>query len=182
MKIAIDIDDTLTNTKQQQIKLWKKYYNNNPHKDYSEKLPQNINEWGDKYIEDFWDTYRELLSFNSSYKDNVSEVIDKLLQDGHQLYIVTSRPQYKYNNLISKIKKALNDNKIHIDNIYTDIYDKGKFCKDNKFDLLIDDDIKHIKSAQKNGIKTILFNEYKNYDGVQATTWKEVYKKIKMLK
>ena len=69
MKIAIDIDDTLTNTKQQQIKLWKKYYNNNPHKDYSEKLPQNINEWGDKYIEDFWDTYRELLSFNSSYKD-----------------------------------------------------------------------------------------------------------------
>ena len=45
MKIAIDIDDTLTNTKDNQIKLWKEYYNKQPKAGFSEQLPSDINEF-----------------------------------------------------------------------------------------------------------------------------------------
>ena len=50
MKIAIDIDDTLTNTKDNQIKLWKEYYNKQPKVGFSEQLPSDINEFdADEY-------------------------------------------------------------------------------------------------------------------------------------
>lgn len=182
MKIAVDIDDTLTNTRKEQIILWKEYYNNNPKEGYSESLPKKINEWGDDYIQAFWDINREHLSFNSSYKEDIQEIVDKLKEDGHQVCIVTSRRRNKYTNLEEKIKKALKENNIHIDKIYTDAYDKGSFCKEHGFDLLIDDDIKHILSAQNHGLKAILFNENKEYTGLQTTTWKDLYNIIKTLK
>lgn len=181
MKIAIDIDDTLTNTREQQLIYWKEYYNNNPKEGYSEDLPAAINEWGDEYIQEFWDTYRELLSFKSSYKDDVGKIVEQLKEDGHEVCIVTSRPEYKYTNLKERIASALKENNIKIDKIYTDARDKGKYCKEHNFDLLIDDDIKHVLSAKKLGLKAILFNENNDYDGLQTTTWKELYNIIKTL-
>ncbi len=179
MKIAIDIDDTITNTKQEQIKLWKEYYNKNPKEGYSEKLPKLINEWADSYINDFWDTYREHLSFHSPYKKDVGKYINLLRKEGHTVCIVTSRPKDKYDNLFTRISIALIENNIEVDDIYTDARDKGLFCKENNFDLLIDDDIKHILSAQKHGLKAILFNKNKKYNGAQTITWKELYSIIK---
>lgn len=182
MKIAIDIDDTLTNTKENQLKLWKEYITNYPNPNYSEELPKDINEFDvDEYLETFWNTYREELSFNSSYKKDVSSIVDKLKEDGHELCIVTSRPIERYTNLIEKITKALKENNIHIETIHTNALDKGKYCKEHNFDLLIDDNIKQIKSAQKNGLKAILFNENSEYEGLQTTTWKDLYNIIKEL-
>lgn len=182
MKIAIDIDDTLTNTKDNQIKLWKEYYNKSPKIGFSEELPKDINEFdADEYICIFWDTYREQLSFNSTYKKDASTIIDKLKEDGHELCIVTSRPDSRYNNLKEKITNALKENNIHIDTIHTNARDKGLYCKEHNFDLLIDDNIKQIQSAQNNGLKAILFNNDKNYKGLQTTTWKELYNIIKTL-
>ena len=104
MKIAIDIDDTLTNTKDNQIKLWKEYYNRQPKVGFSEQLPSDINEFdADEYIGIFWNTYREQLSFNSTYKKDASTIIDKLKNDGHELCIVTSRPDDRYENLKERI-------------------------------------------------------------------------------
>ena len=182
MKIAIDIDDTLTNTKEHQIKLWKEYYNNNPKKGFSEELPHDINEFdADEYIGIFWDTYREELSFNSTYKKDVSTIVDKLIKDGHELCIVTSRPDDKYKNLKERIAKALKENNIHIDTIHTDARDKGLYCKEHNFDLLIDDNTRQIQSAKNNGLKGILFNEINDYNGLQTNNWKDLYNIIKEL-
>lgn len=183
MKIGIDIDDTLTNTKEYQEILWKEYYNNKPKKGFSAKLPEEINEFDvDEYIEIFWNTYRDQLSFNSSYKKDIPEIINKLKKDGHELCIVTSRPQDRYTNLIERIKDALKENNIKIDIIYTDVREKGTFCKENNIDLLIDDSLKHILSAQNNGLKAILFGENSKYNGLQTNTWKDLYNIIKTLR
>ena len=182
MKIAIDIDDTLTNTKDNQKKLWKEYITNNPNPNYTEELPYNINEFdAEEYIGIFWNTYREQLSFESTYKEDTSTIIDKLKKDGHQLSIVTSRPDDRYTNLLERITKALKENNINIDDIHTNARDKGTYCKEHNFDLLIDDNIKQIESAKNQGLQAILFNENKSYQGLQTTTWKELYNIIKKL-
>ena len=182
MKIAIDIDDTLTNTKANQIKLWKEYYNKQPKAGFSEQIPSDINEFdADEYIGIFWNTYREQLSFNSTYKEDASIIIDKLKNDGHELCIVTSRPDSGYDDLKGRIEKALKENEIHIDTIHTDARDKGSYCKEHNFDLLIDDNIKQIQSAKNNGLKGILFNEIKDYEGLQTNNWKDLYNIIKEL-
>jgi FMN phosphatase YigB (HAD superfamily) len=182
MKIAIDIDDTLTNTKDNQLKLWKEYIAKYPNPNYSEELPHNINEFdAGEYIDEFWKINRYHLSFESTYKQDTSQIIDKLKSDGHELCIVTSRPDSGYDDLKGRIEKALKENEIHIDTIYTDARDKGSYCKEHNFDLLIDDNIKQIESAKAHGLQAILFNENDSYKGLQTTTWKELYNMIKEL-
>lgn len=181
MKIGIDIDDTLTNTKELQLIYWKEYVTNNPNPHYTSNLPSNINGFGDKYIATFWDTYREILSFQSSYKKNVSLILHKLLKDGHKLCIVTSRPKESYQNLLPDLKKSFETNDIPITTIYTNVRHKGIFCKSNNIDLLIDDSLNHIIEANDNNIKTILFNKMPSYKGLQTTSWNRVYQLIKKM-
>lgn len=181
MKIAIDIDDTLTNTKDQQIILWKDYIKKNPNKNYTTEIPDNINSFDDEYISKFWDTYREQLSFTSSFKENADIITNKLHKEGHKLCIVTSRPDSKYDNLKERLSIWFKENNIYVDEINTDIRDKALYCKNNKYDLIIDDSIHHIIEANKLGIKTILFNNIKTYDGKQANNWLDIYKIIKEL-
>ncbi len=179
MKIAVDIDDTLTNTKEQQIIFWKEYVSIYPNSNYTEELPENINSFeAGEYISKFWDTYREQLSFESTYKKDAGKIISKLKTEGHELCIVTSRPKDFYTNLVPRIKDALKKNNIPIDTIYTDAREKGTFCKEHNFDLLIDDDIRHILKAKELGLKTILFNKTQ-HDVDQVSSWQEIYDIIK---
>ena len=107
MKIAIDIDDTLTNTRDNQKRLWKEYINNYPNNDYNEELPYNINEFdAGEYIDKFWELYRYKLSFEATYKQDASTIINKLKEDGHDLCIVTARPDSGYDDLKGRIKKV----------------------------------------------------------------------------
>ncbi len=181
MKIGIDVDDTLTNTKEQQLKYWKEYYNNNPRPGYSTVLPKTINDFEDAYVQEFWDAYRLKLNFDCSVKEGVSLYTKKLKEDGHTLCIVTSRPDEKYDNLQKLMHDWIDKNNITIDIVYTDVRDKGTFCKENNFDLLIDDDIKHIKKATELNVKAILFNDNPDYDGLKTTSWQELYELISTL-
>ncbi len=179
MKIGIDIDDTLTNTKDIQLLYWQEYVTNHPKKGYDTNLPSTINDFGDEYVQNFWDTYREELSFYSSFKENASLVLNNLKKAGHKLCIITSRPDEKYQNLHQRLKEWFAENNIPIDIIYTNIRDKESFCKDNNIDLFIDDDLKHIIKANSYNIKTILFNQNNKYDGLQSTNWLEIENIIK---
>lgn len=178
MKIGIDIDDTITNTRDLQLKYWKEYVTKNPNGNYTEQLPTTINDFGDDYVQLFWDIYREQLSFQATVKEQVDFVTRKLRNDGHTLCIVTSRPDYKYENLRERLDDLFNKNNIGIDIIYTDVRNKGQFCRDNSIDLLIDDDIKHINSALENNIKAILFNDREDFDGLHCNNWLELYEII----
>ena len=81
----------------------------------------------------------------------------------------------------SKQHEEIKENNIHIDTIHTNARDKGSYCKEHNFDLLIDDNIKQIQSAKNNGLKGILFNENKDYEGLQTNNWKDLYNIIKEL-
>lgn len=182
MKIGIDIDDTLVNTKEKQLIYWKEYVNNNPKDGYTEELPSTINYFDDNYINIFWDTYRKHLAFEPTFKDNVSEVLHKLKDENHTLCIVTARREINCPNIKYKIKEWFKTNDIPIDIIYTDVDNKGKFCYDNNIDLFIDDDIKNITDANEHNIKTIMINNNSNYSGLQTDNWLEIYKIIDKMK
>lgn len=181
MKIGIDIDDTLTNTKDEQIKYWKIYTERKPHPKYTSELPDYINEFSDEYINEFWDTYRKELTFHNNFKKNASKIIDKLWKDGHELCIVTSRPDEKYDDLQGMLKDWFKLNKINISEYHTSVMDKGIYIKENNIDLLIDDSLRHINSAKKLNKKCILFNNIDNYEGLQTNNWTDLYKIIKEL-
>lgn len=182
MTIGIDIDDTLTNTRDNQEKYWQEYIIKYPKEGYTSELPSTINDFGDDYVQLFWDEYREELSFNSSYKENASTILTKLKNEGYNLCIVTARRISKCPDLLERIKKAFQENNIPIDTIYTDMTDKGLFCKENNIDILIDDSLIHINSAINNNVKGILFNNDNSYTGYQTTNWLDIYDIINKIK
>ena len=146
MKIGIDIDDTLTNTKELQKEVWKKYYLDNPEEGYSEEIPNNINTFGFPYIEKYWDIYREDL-FYPTFKKNASKIVKQLKKDGHELCVITSRPSYKYKDLHKRLHKWFEENDIPIETLCTNIKNKGHYCKKKNINLLIDNDIAHFELA-----------------------------------
>ena len=181
MTIGIDIDDTLADTASLLKIYWQEYYLNNPKKDYNKLVPSNINTgWDDPYINLFWDTYRFKM-IHPPIKEDASNILNKLKKDNHTLCIVTSRSPLKYPNIEADLKIWMKENNIPIDIFYTDVRNKGIFCKENNIDILIDDTYNHIKEANNLNIKTILFNKEENYKGPQTTSWKEVYSIIKEL-
>lgn len=181
MVLGIDIDDTLTNTKDKQIIIWKKYIKENPTDKYTEELPDNINSFNDEYISKFWDENRYELSFNTTFKENVSEILIKLHNEGYKICIITSRPDSKYKDLKNELNNWFKNNKIYTDIIYTDIRNKGIFCKNNNIDILIDDSLHHIEEANNLNVKTIMFNDNKKYKGYQVNNWIDLYETIKIL-
>ena len=178
MRIGIDIDDTLTNTLELQESYWKEYHHNKPNPDYTDEIPRNINTFGFKYIEDYWDVYREQL-FYPEFKENASLITNKLHEDGHTLCIITSRPDYKYKDLHKRLEIWFKENNIYVDIIYTNIKNKGHYCKKKEIDLLIDNDIAQIEEANKYKVKTILFGDLKDYKGLKVSNWLELYDTIK---
>lgn len=181
MKIGIDIDDTLTNTRECQIDCWREFVLNNKTDKYTTSIPENINRFGDDYIDLFWDTYRETL-FAPGFKEDASLITNRLKNEGNIIYIITSRPESKYDGLVNKLEKVFNEGNIAYNYIITDIKEKGKYIKDNNLDILIDDDILHIKDTIKEGKIGILFNK-KNPDvPYSSSTWKEVYDIINSIK
>jgi len=178
MRIGIDIDDTLTNTRDLLAQSWKEYFKNHPNTDYNEEIPSNIGTFGYKYIEDFWDLYREKL-FYPKFKKNTSLVLHKLIDDGYELCIITSRPSYKYKDLHKRLNEWFLNNDIPITTIYTNIKNKGHYCKKKNIDVLIDNEPQQIDEANKYKVKTILFNDFKDYNGVKTTDWLELYDIIK---
>lgn len=175
MKIGVDIDDTLINTKEQQIIYWSKYITENPKTGYNKELPKTINDFEDDYVQTFWDTYRNELSFRPTFKKGASKILNKLKEEGHTICIITSRPKEKYDNLHKLLQEWFQKNNIPIDYIYTNIRKKGTFCKENKIDILIDDSILHCESCNSFNIHSILFGDTNEYNGLKTTNWNEIY-------
>lgn len=181
MTIGIDLDDTLVNTRDLLKENWKKYIEENKIVEFTSELPDDINRFGNKIIDTFWDQYREEMAY-PPLKEGAKEVIKDLKEKGYKLVIITSRPKIKYNNLIKRLNAYLEDNDIIIDQIILDAFDKGQAMMDNNIDLIIDDDLYHIKRATECGKKGILLNENNNYDGYIANDWYKVTDIIEALK
>lgn len=163
MRIGIDIDETITETKESFYKIIKKY---------------NI-DYKDEYIN--WihsDLYHEIvvhldeMFIDLKLKEDVKEVLDYLSSEGHELIAITARSNYYSQNVIDITKKYILDNNLNISNIYFKQNKKSDIAKELKIDLMIDDSIDVYNNMKEEGIDCILF-------GDKIKTWKQVLEYIK---
>lgn len=174
MKIAIDIDDTIFDTRSVQEVYWKEYVNKNKITKFTEELPEDINvNWNEPIFNDFWDTYRLALAADLPIIKDTSECIKKLKQK-NKIILLSSGPGVNRDNIKNIIKDRLLQYDISYNEYVPNIKDKGKYMFENNIDILIDDEISNINSALKYDKKGILFNSTKKYDGLKASDWLEV--------
>lgn len=173
MRIGIDMDDTVCNTKESLIKYSKTFCEYNS-LDYDDLWHNETN----KNI--FLNTHLRKIYETATLKENSQEVLNKLKNTGHNLYIITARSNTYINDIESIIKEYLKNKNIDVDYIIINAKDKVDACIKNNIDIMIDDNLYNYNSLINNNIKTILFDDSNKHQGVKMriNNWKEIFKFI----
>lgn len=190
MRIGIDIDGVLNNVGQFELDHGAKFYVEKCGKHLENpngKGSFNIFAATDDEDIQFWQ--KAIYDFvKYPARDFASEVIKKLKNLGHEIYIVTARTSdLSYCDITpDKMKKIvvkwLKKYKISYDKIVWTTKEKVSFCKENHIDLMIDDSPKHINSLAK-FCKVICFdapyNRHCTGENIsRCYCWYDIYDKI----
>ena len=194
MKIGIDIDGVLTDIEQWQLDYGSKFYYENYGlgiKNYKGYETNEIFDVDIKLDDEFWNKYFREYSINLEARKFANEVIDKLKEDGHEIYIITARGSFlshlanvmtieENRNIVLNWLKI---NQRHYDNIIFSPEDKFEICKENNISIMIEDKVENINNISKI-IPVVCFNAAYNKECngkniFRAYTWYDVYRKIK---
>ena len=194
MIIGVDIDDTLTSEHDFVIHYGTMYCNKLGKYNLKRIDTVNITEmfdWPLKIAHEFYYKYSEKISEQPAVPF-ASEVLKKLKKEGHQIYIITARkqndewfPKHISSRLELFTAEWLLKNEIPFDKIFFDAKDKGKVCRDNGVDIMIDDDPENIEGMIGNTSVFIYDKDYNRKPEYSLLTrvysWYDAYKKIKLL-
>ena len=196
MRIGIDIDGVLTDVERWQLDYGSKFYYERYKKeivDFEGYDTNQIFNVDDKLDEEFWREYFKEYSLNVEARKFANEVIDKLKQDGHQIYIITARGSFLSHSAdVMSIEENqqivlnwLKNNHINYDKIIFSPEDKLDICKENNIDLMIEDKVDNINKISKI-IPVICFHagynkDCKNSNIIRCYSWYDIYSKINKL-
>ena len=197
MKIGVDIDDVITNTGEMLVAYAQLFCIEDLGKtSYIEKenvykivngdtLEKNLN-WTKEQVITFKKKYHEYILSNCNIKPLAKEIIDRLINEGHQIHFVTARN--KTEDLISDSYKVsevlLAKNKIKYHKLITECSDKLAYCKENNIDVFIDDKLETCKAIATSNTQALLMNGSHNIsldeDGItRVYSWADIYYRIK---
>lgn len=189
MRIGIDIDNTITDTLPILKKYCKKYNdtvikrNLQMHEDGVASY--NLYDWTPEENMDFCIKYLEEIVLQAKVKENAKEIIQKLKNEGHLIYIISSRAVPMFKTPYETTEKFLKDHGIVYDKLLVGSLDKKPSCIENKLDVLIEDESKYINEIAE-FIPVIVPNEIYNKDCIgknilRANNWIAIYNHIKLL-
>jgi len=193
MNIGIDIDDTISETFEAllpysqlyTIKDLKRQSNINLNTDTSTHFYiESMNGWTEDESKAFWDKYYAEILKKLNIKKFASEVINKLKQDGHKIYLISARWDIKDDNTKEITKKWLKDNDVVYDGLFLNASDKLKLVIENDIDIFIDDSLKNCKIISENtDIKVFMMTsnanmKFENEKIKRVFSWPEIYSLI----
>ncbi len=193
MRIGIDIDGVLTNVEQYVVDNFTKYcYENDIEYIVGESNYHHHKTFSvSKEVENqFWSKHIFDYALTQQIRSYASEVIKKLKEDGHEIYIITARwLTNKDDELGLKMKKIvkdwLDDNQVNYDKLVFSLEDKekkGKEIIENKIDIMIEDSPSNINDLSQL-IPVICYNTTYNQSCngtniIRCYSWYDIYKHI----
>lgn len=182
MNIAIDIDDTLTES----FDYFQPYVAEYFGADIEELRRKNISysnlpdEWKEKELE-FCRAYYDRIVADTPFKPDAAWGIKKLREQGHKIIIITGRTTAFYTDPYKTTREELEKGGIPYDKLICTL-DKGNACAEEQIDVLIDDVPANCDAAVRSGASAILFTSKANRGMEAAYTrvadWKEVIDRI----
>lgn len=188
MKIGIDIDGVLTDYSKFCLDYGTLYYNVINPNEYDFSLIFGITKEEENI---FWDKHRKDYFINTHARNFASEVIKKLISEGNEIYLITSR-----NFLISKVddgsgkveytKSWLEKNDIPYNKLIFTPHDKVPTIINEKVEIMIEDSPNNIRSISEY-IPVIKMDTRYNTDAKgnnihTSYSWNDIYKMIHMKK
>ena len=140
--------------------------------------------WTNEQEKEFIEKYFMTVSKESNLMSGFVGIYNLLKEQGHQFVVITARggfiKEMKYDAI-----RLLEENNIKFDKYYWNVDDKLEICKNEKVDIMIDDDWKIIKRLADNEVKTLYFRDTnlmkmeENQYIKEVNNWGEIYRYIK---
>ena len=190
MNIGIDIDDTISETFETLLPYAQKYTIEDLKRKSQINLNGNladhfyivyINGWNEQEALKFWEKYYAEILRKLNIKKFAAEIINKLKQEGHKIYLITARWDMPKENVEEITKKWLKDNNVNYDGLFLNASDKLELVKQNNIDIFIDDSFKNCKRISENTNSKVYIMNSRANDGIddekieRVFSWPEIY-------
>lgn len=182
MKIAIDIDDTLTDSFSYFIPYVAEYFG----ADSDDLRRRNISystlpeEWKARE-NDFGKAYYDRVVPMTPFKEGAARTVAALRAAGHSVLVLTARTTDFYTDPYTATRLELKNGGIEYDKLICAV-DKAAVCRAENVDLLIDDMPANCEAAKACGVRPILFRSPKNrrvsVDYPAVEDWAEIAKML----
>lgn len=187
MKIGIDVDGTLIDFYERlccKAELFDFIEKNNNKIEKNSYLVQDRYIWSKETWNEFCNKYLLKLTDESNLMPGAKEVLELLVEEGHEVILI-SAGGIEFDEMITLVEDKIKKNNLKISKYYWKATDKLKICKDEKIDIMIDDDPRICENISNNGIKTLYFrNIYgkelqENKSLIEIHNWGNAYRIIK---
>lgn len=141
--------------------------------------------WTEEQEKEFIEKYFLKVSKESNLMSGFIGAYHLLKQEGHEFVVITARGGF-VKEMKDDAIRLLEENDIKFDKYYWRVEDKLEICKNEKVNIMIDDDWRIIKRLADNQVKTLYFrdtnlmklaeNEYIK----EVNNWGEIYRILKM--
>lgn len=188
MKIAIDFDGVILDSEpllKFYADFWSTFSIGKERLRDDEVTQEKCFDWTGEEIVDFYNQYFDKITRQSHLMVGVKEILQKLKDEGHQLYIVTLRGYYNQEERIEAEEK-LNQLGIEFDQICWGIKDKIGKCKELDADVMIDDNPTNVMQFANEDIKVLYFKEEATREVcmpnvAKVTSWMDIYRQIELI-
>ena len=193
MNIGIDIDDTISETFETLLPYSQKYTIEDLRRKSNISLSGDIsdhfyivhvNGWNEQEAMVFWEKYYAEILRELNIKKFAADVINKLKEQGHKIYLITARWDMRADSVKEITEKWLEDNKVKYDELILNASHKLKIAEEKNIDIFIDDSFKNCKSIlEGTSAKVFLMNTKMNEklsdENIKRVySWPEVYSLI----
>ena len=145
---------------------------------------KHLFDWTNDEVEEFFNNNMERISLKLKPRKDAKKYMDKLLSEGHELYLISNRVYPHYSNPYEVTKKWLDNNNINYTKlVLSESNNKTKECIDHNIDIMFDDGISNCKYLLEGSINCYLmatkYNLKYKEDLLFVNDWKELYEVIK---
>ena len=143
--------------------------------------------WTNEQEKEFIEKYFLIVSKESNLMSGFIGIYNLLKEQGHEFVVITARGGF-VKEMKDDAIRLLEEKNIKFDKYYWNVDDKLEICKNEKVDIMIDDDWKIIKRLADNEVKTLYFRDTnlmkleENKYIKEVNNWGEMYRYIKEMK
>ena len=140
--------------------------------------------WTNEQEKEFIEKYFMTVSKESNMMSGFIGIYKLLKEQGHEFVVITARGGF-VKEMKDDAIRLLDENNIKFDKYYWNVEDKLEICKNEKVDIMIDDDWKIIKRLADNEVKKLYFRDTnlmkmeENQYIKEVNNWGEIYRYIK---
>ncbi len=189
MRIGLDIDNVITDFDKKMLEEFLKEDKNKRNKGIinpNGNWIKDFFDWSENEEKEFMNKNMEKFAKHLESREDAKYYMDKLLDDGHRLYLISHRVYPHYEHPYETTVKWLEDNNINYTKlILSEDTNKTKECKENNIDVMFDDGRINCRQLQENNVDCYLmateYNKRNSTDLKVVNNWKELYEVIKKM-